>query len=189
MSATISRAVLADEILIERALAGSRESFDTLYERHFERVFSFVSRRVGDVGEAEDLTQEIFIQAVTGLATYRAEGPFLRWLYGITRNILKRYYLRKARAAEEIGGHRVDITESPDALQDAVTPERRAVARQSGLRTVQTLESLDPASREIYLLHHLEGVSIRDLSQRTLRSEDSIKSDLYRIRKKLSEEN
>ena len=189
MSATISRAVVADEILIERALAGSRESFDALYERHFKRVFSFVSRRVRDVGEAEDLTQEIFIQAVTGLASYRAEGSFLRWMYGITRNVLKRYYLRKARAVEEIGGRRVDVTESPDALRDEVTPERRASARQSGLRMVETLESLDPATREIYLLHHLEGVSIRDLSQRTLRSEDSIKSDLYRVRKKLSQEN
>jgi DNA-directed RNA polymerase specialized sigma24 family protein len=47
----------------------------------------------------------------------------------------------------------------------------------------------DPESREIYLLHHLDGVSIRELSQRTLRSEDAIKSDLYRIRKKITEGN
>ena len=189
MSATTSRAIPTDEVLIERALGGSTKHFDTLYERHFARVYNFVARRVGEGGEAEDLTQEIFIQAVTSLAGYRADGPFLHWLYGITRNILKRHYLRKARAEEEIGGHRLDVNEAPDTLQDAVTPERRAVARQTGLRAVEALEALDPESREMYLLHHLDGVSIRDLSERTLRSEDAIKSDLYRIRKKIAEQN
>ncbi len=49
------------------------------------------------------------------------------------------------------------------------------------------MPSLDPESREMYLLHHVDGVSIRDLSERTLRTEDAIKSDLYRIRRKISE--
>lgn len=189
MSSIMSRAVLPDEILIERALAGSKECFDALYERHFQRVYNFVSRRVGNVQEAEDLTQEIFIQAVTSLSGFRNEGTFLHWLYGITRNLLKRHYLRKSRSEAEIGGQRVDIAEVPESLQDAVTPERRAAARESGRRTLEALEALDPESREIYLLHHLDGVSIRDLSERTSRSADAIKSDLYRIRKKLMEQN
>ncbi len=189
MSATMSRAVLTDEVLIERALAGSKECFDVLYERHFQRVYNFVSRRVGEGGDAEDLTQEIFIQAVTSLANYRAEGSFLHWLYGITRNLLKRHYLRKSQAEEGIGTQRLEVNEIPDSLEDEVTPERRASARQTGRRAVEALEALDPESREIYLLHHLDGVSIRDLSERTQRSEDAIKSDLYRIRKKITEEN
>ena len=189
MSATMSRAVLADEVLIERTLAGSKECFDALYERHFPRVYNFVSRRVGDTSEAEDLTQEIFIQAVTSLSSYRAEGSFLHWMYGITRNVLKRHYLRKMRAAKEIGTHRVDVSEDPESLHDEVTPERQASARESGRRTMEALESLDPESREMYLLHHVDGVSIRDLSERTLRTEDAIKSDLYRIRKRITEEN
>ncbi len=175
-----------DHVLLTGALAGSRESFDLLYERHFPKVYNFVARRVREVSEAEDVVQEIFVQALSHLAAYRAEGTFLAWLYGITRNVLRRHYLKQRRARREVGHHRIDVTETPDVVEDAVTPERRASARELGQRAVVALEALDPENREVYLLHHLEGISIRDLSARTHRSEDAIKSDLYRIRRKIS---
>lgn len=182
------RSVAHDDVLIQEALAGSRESFDLLYERYFPRVYSFVARRVRDESDAEDVVQDIFIQAVSHLGAYRAEGTFLAWLYGITRNVLSRHYLNKKRARRDGEQHRGGVTQAPDVIEGAITPERETSARELGRRVVVTLESLDPGSREIYLLHHLEGLSIRDLSARTHRSEDAIKSDLYRIRRKISEE-
>jgi RNA polymerase sigma-70 factor (ECF subfamily) len=168
-------------------LEGSNEAFDRLYERHFARVYNFVSRRIGDQSEVEDMVQNIFIHALTNLTAYRAESSFVQWLYGITRNVLRRHYLRRARANDRIGRWRFDVTESPELLQHEVTPEREAAARELGRKAAKALGGLDAETRESFLLHHLDGVSIREISERTRRSEDSIKSDFYRIRRKLSE--
>jgi hypothetical protein len=118
----MSRAVLTDEILIERVLGGSKECFDALYERHFQRVYNFVSRRVGEGGEAEDLTQEIFIQAVTSLANYRAKGSFLHWLSVSPEP--SSATICASPAAEEFGGRRPTSTR-PRLDQDTITPSAR----------------------------------------------------------------
>ncbi len=187
MQATREELRRSDEALIQGTLDGSNEAFDRLYERHFNRVYNFVARRINNESEVEDIVQNIFVYALKNLRGYRAEGAFIRWLYGITRNVLRRHYLRTARARDQIGGHRLDVTESPDLLTDEITPERQASARERGRQAAKALGGLDEATRESFLQHHLEGVSIREISERTRRSEDSIKSDFYRIRRKLSE--
>jgi RNA polymerase sigma-70 factor (ECF subfamily) len=187
MQATRSEPPRSDEALVRGTLDGSSEAFDRLYERHFSRVYNFVARRINNESEVEDIVQDIFIHALKNLQGYRAEGPFIRWLYGITRNVLRRHYLRAARARDTIGQRRLDVTESPDLLTDEITPERQASAKERGRQAAKALGGLDEETRESFLLHHLEGVSIREISERTRRTEDSIKSDFYRIRRKLSE--
>jgi RNA polymerase sigma-70 factor (ECF subfamily) len=188
MAVRTSGEIETDEALVRRILGGSNKDFDRLYERHFPRVYNFVSRRVSNRELVEDLVQDIFIHAMTSLASYRAEASFLRWLYGITRNVLRRHYLMKARRQEQLGKQQLDITEAPDLLQNHITPEREAAAREIGRKTMQALVGLDAEARETFLQHHVQGVSIRDLSVRTSRTEDSLKSDFYRIRRRLMED-
>ncbi len=188
MQATTPMAHRNDDALIQAILAGSPEAFEDLYERHFPRVFGFVSRRLSDRSDVEDVVQNVFVHALTNLSSYRGEGTFLRWLYGITRNLLRRHYLKKNRAAERLGRTRLDVTESPDVLQDEVTPERQYEARQLGRKAAEKLEKLSPDARETFLQHHLDGVPIGELSERTARSPDSLKSDFYRIRRRLAED-
>jgi RNA polymerase sigma-70 factor (ECF subfamily) len=187
MQATRKEPRRSDEALVLGTLKGASEAFDRLYERHFSRVYNFVARRINNESEVEDIVQNIFVYAFKNLQGYRAEGPFIHWLYGITRNVLRRHYLRTARTRDEFGRCRLDVSESPDLLTDEITPERQASARERGRQAAKALEELDEATRESFLQHHLEGVSIQEISARTRKSKDSIKSDFYRIRRKLSE--
>lgn len=188
MTATKIKGIETDEILVQRMLSGSTAAFDCLYERHFSKVYGFVARRVSPESEVEDVVQTVFTHALVNLDSYRSEGTFIRWLYGITRNVLRRRYLKKSRARKCLGDERLDVNESPDLLKYEITPEREAAARELGRRVLVGLEGLDRDARENFLLHHLDGLSIAELSDRTSRSEDSLKSDFYRIRRKLAED-
>ena len=188
MGATKITGLETDDILVQRMLSGSRAAFDRLYERHFPKVYGFVARRVSPESEVEDVVQTVFTHALTNLDSYRSEATFIRWLYGITRNVLRRRFLKQSRAQKSLGGERLDVNESPDLLQHELTPEREAAAREIGRRLLVGLEKLDEDARENFLLHHLDGLSIAELSGRTNRSVDSLKSDFYRIRRKLAED-
>lgn len=188
MVATKITGIETDNILVQRMLSGSTVAFDCLYERHFAKVYGFVARRVSPESEVEDVVQTVFTHALMNLDSYRSEGTFIRWLYGITRNVLRRRFLKQARARKRLGSERLDVNESPDLLKYELTPEREVAAREIGRRVLAGLEKLDKDARENFLLHHLDGLSIAELSDRTNRSEDSLKSDFYRIRRKLAED-
>src|SRR5205823_3981684 len=94
-----------DRRLVEAAQRGSSK-FGDLYERHFERVYDFVARRVQDRDAAEDVTAEVFHKALAGLRTYQWRGaPFGAWLIRIAANAVADRFRRGAR--EVVGSDHV----------------------------------------------------------------------------------
>ena len=85
-----------DEELVQAILARDRSAFDELYRRYRPRVFGLVSRRVTDFHEAEDVTQEIFLQVYRSLRRYEGRSSLLTWIFGIANNQVFRYYRRRA---------------------------------------------------------------------------------------------
>ena len=85
--------------LIEAAQADPARFVD-LYERHFHRVYAYVARRAASRAEAEDITSEVFEQALTNLRKYEWRGvPFLAWLFRIAANALADRWRRTSRDA------------------------------------------------------------------------------------------
>ena len=80
----------SDAELVTEIRAGRREHFDLLYETYFPRVFRFAVKRLGDPGEAEDVTQEVFVTVFRCLASYGGNSSLLVWIFGITRNKVNR---------------------------------------------------------------------------------------------------
>src|SRR5947199_4338636 len=87
----------AERLLIEAAQR-DRSRFAELYEDNFERVYAFIARRVRDRDEAEDLTSEVFHQALANLARFEWRVPFAAWLFRIAANAIVD---RAKRAAKE----------------------------------------------------------------------------------------
>jgi RNA polymerase sigma-70 factor, ECF subfamily len=79
--------------LVERAIAGDGDAFGELYRRHLDAIYRFVYYRVGEVKDAEDLTEQTFIKAWHALPGYHATGhPFASWLYRIAQNLVLDYH-------------------------------------------------------------------------------------------------
>src|SRR6185503_7298288 len=90
-----------DRPLIEAAQSEPAR-FAELYDQNFSRVYAFFARRVSSREEAQDLTAEVFHQALASIRSFKWQGaPFIAWLYGIAANVLAKHWQRQGKHAEE----------------------------------------------------------------------------------------
>ena len=179
----------SDEHLVERVLAGDADGFDVLYERYLRRVYRFVEKRVRNRSDAEDTTQEVFVNVFSSLGSFRGEAPFAAWVLGIARRTVAGRFKRKQHptvpldATEEPAG---DDALLPATVHRAATPHElyECAERIAHLESTAT-RHLSTEQRRLFELHHLEHRSITDIAAILDKSEDAVKSNLYRTRKLL----
>lgn len=170
-----------DQELVRHILAGSRAHFDQLYEAYFPRVFRFALKRLRDAGEAEDVTQEVFITVFRALRTFQGDSSLLVWIFGITRNKVNRRFRRPRPRMESIERDALEVANS-DAATDQVVDARRILDRcQYAIE-----HQLTPLQRRIFHLKHLRRQSIRTIAGSLGKSEDAIKANLYRMRRAIA---
>ncbi len=173
----------SDAELVREILAGSRAHFELLYEAYFPRVFRFALKRLRDPGEAEDVTQEVFVTVFRALQSYEGGSSLLVWIFGITRNKVNRRF-RGTRPQldsldEEVAGSLAAAAPCADRALDA----RRLLAQ-----CEEAIElRLTPLQRRIFHLKHLRRQSIRSIATALGKSEDAIKANLYRMRRAIAE--
>ena len=171
----------ADRPLVEALKRGDRQAFEDLYAMHFRRIHNFALRKLSDRAEAEDVTQEVFAAVFTCIDRFEGKSDLIVWIYGITRNILNNRLRRRA------GVRVVSLDEvPPEAAPLAMGPEPRVAAREA-LHTVQNaIENLPRDQRRILELRHGQRLAIRRIAKIMDRSEDAVKSSLYRARRALA---
>lgn len=177
-----------DESLIERACGGERAAFDLLYERYFPRVYAFVARRIGNRADVEETVQDVFLAVFTGLASFRREGAFAAWVLGIARRTIAGRFKKKRHATIPLD----DAGEAPtvDPWVPTLRPEPTPLEHyECGERLARieaaAADELSAEQRTLFAMHHLEHLPIQEISLRLAKSEDSIKSNLYRTRRVL----
>jgi RNA polymerase sigma-70 factor (ECF subfamily) len=176
-----------DEILVEGVLKGERESFDQLYARYFPRVFRFVDRRMSNRADAEETVQEVFFSLFASLESFRGEAPFAAWVFGVARRTIAARFKRKRRDTVPLGDEEPDnmsalggfAPRAPDPLESYEASERLHRLEQA------IRHDLTDDQWRLFRLHHLENHSIQEIATATDRSEDSVKSHLYRARRLL----
>jgi RNA polymerase sigma-70 factor (ECF subfamily) len=168
-----------DRAAVARVQAGHRESFTELVHRHRSAVLRIALRYVVDAGEAEDVTQQTFVQALRALGGFRAESSFATWLHRIAVNTAISFTRSRGRARE------VSL-EEVELITTALSTDRLAV-RQTRRRLAEALQELPPKQRlavELRLVHEL---SFRDIAAISGGSEGSAKSNFQHGVKKLRE--
>ncbi len=180
---------VSDEHLVARVLAGDPDGFDILYERYLRRVYRFVEQRVHNRTDTEDTTQEVFVNVFSSLASFRGEAPFAAWVLGIARRTVASRFKKKQHptvpldAGEESAG---DDSLLPVTVHRAATPhELYECAERIARLEATAARQLSAEQRRLFELHHLEHRSITDIAAILDKSEDAVKSNLYRARKLL----
>jgi RNA polymerase sigma-70 factor, ECF subfamily len=165
-----------DAELVARCRAGDSDAFEALYREHSPRLFALARRMTGSPHESEDLLQEIFLQVHRKLDSYRGESALSTWLYRLAvRQCLDFLRSRQGRmraASSELDedGHYMPSTrETPGARIDI----ERAVAR------------LPEGCRVAFVLHDIEGLEHRQISEMLGVSEGTSKSQVFKARTKL----
>lgn len=171
----------ADRVLVEAIKDGSVGAFDELYKTYVRRIHNFALSKLGNVAEAEDVTQEVFAAVFSCLDRFEGKSDLVVWIYGITRNILNNRLRRRA------GVRMVAIDDIPVELTPVdIGPEREAVAREDLRRVEAVIGELPRDQRKILELRHAKRLAIRKIAEMMDRSEDAVKSSLYRTRQTLA---
>lgn len=152
----------ADEKLLIEAAQRDPARFSELYERNFERVYAYIAHRVGDREEAQDLTSEVFHEALASIGRFEWRGaPFIAWLLGIAANRLARRWQR-ITGQQEVPVEDFDFAGSDDQI------ERRAML-------FQMVEELPPDQRQVIISRFVYQRSLKEIAQELQRSEGAIK--------------
>lgn len=169
--------------LVERARHGDSQAFGQLYQRHVERVYSYVLFRVRDKSVAEDLTQEVFLQVLRSIGVFDWRGALAPWLLRIARNTVIDHWRKQGRRKERTlsvieadeggdGDSRMDRIESEDA-QAAMAMAERAIDRDLIARLSVELTDLQ---QQVLALRFASGLSVRETAEAMERSEGAVKN-------------
>ena len=171
----------ADRKVVDAIRSGDTAAFESLYRTYSRRIHNFAVSKLGNPAEAEDVTQEVFAAVYTGLDRFEGKSDLVVWIYGITRNIINNRIRRRA------GVRLVSLSEVPaEFAPQQAGPESQAVARQTLRRVGAVINELPQDQRKILELRHSRRMGIRKIAELMDRSEDAVKSSLYRTRRTLA---
>lgn len=172
-----------DRQLVERVIAGDQAAFAEIYDAYFPRVYAFNLKRVGDPVEAEDLTQETFVQLYRSLPSFEGRSSLLTWTFGIAHNVCSRYFRHCSRWM--VGPK--DARELDDKPVESQIERRVDAARVLDRCDRVLVESRRPAHQEIFHLRYGESHSIRAIAEQVGKSNEAVKVSLRRSRAVLSD--
>ena len=173
---------LSDQELLAGLREGSRLHFDELYSRYFQRIYSFVYTRIRNHPDAEEIVQETFTAVFCSFESYRGTSSLVSWIYGIARNTLNNRLRRMKVEGERLDALRPDVLRPSSTLQGC-DPEEHLRMRRFSEALNERLEVVAEWQIEIFFMRHMENLNIQEISARTGRSSDAIRSSLYRLKR------
>ena len=177
---------LTDHDLLDGIRRASEPHFNELYRRYFDRIYNFVYARIRNHADAEEIVQETFTVVFRSFDAYRGQSSLLSWIYGIAKNTVNNT-LRKAKNQEARRESVDPEVFKPRASFSTFTPEDQLNLRRYADAINDQLKSVSSWQSEIFVMRHLENLSISEISARTDRSSDAVRSSLYRLKRLLFE--
>ena len=176
---------LTDEDLVERIASGEHDAFSNLYDRYFKRVYHFVNRRLNNTADVEETVQEVFINVFSSIDSYRREAPFGAWIFGVTRRTIASRFKKKRHPTVPLGDGDFDKIFSGQGASPVAPSAIETIEFKERVRTIKRLMNnlLTPEQRVLFDMHHVQDRPIQEIAQTLNRSENAIKSNLYRARK------
>jgi len=160
----------ADERLLIEAAQRDPARFAELYENHFERVYAYVVRRVGNRAETEDLTAEVFHHALANLKRFEWRGiPFAAWLFRIAANLISDRWQRSGREVTD---------DAALAEAEASSTEMQEVERRATL--FRLVDTLPAEQRRVVVLRFVEEKSIKEVAREIRKTEGAVKQLQFR---------
>ncbi len=175
-----------EQRIIKLAQKGDGAAFETLYHMHKKRVYSLCLRMTSSTAEAEDLSQEAFMQLYRKISTFRGESAFTTWLHRLTVNVVLMHLRKKVpdqlSIDEPIEG--AEETAPPRDLEDR---DLRLAGSVDRVNLERAIANLPAGYRTIFILHDIEGYEHNEIAKILGCSIGNSKSQLHKARMRLRE--
>jgi RNA polymerase sigma-70 factor (ECF subfamily) len=162
----------AQDVELARRAARDPDAFTELYHRYLPGVYRYHLARTGHVQEAEDLAAQTFLTALESLTSFRGQGSFASWLFGIASHKLADHYRRRRPE--------LPLEEAEDLHSPAPLPEEAALRRLEMARVAQVLRLISPERAEALVLCFFGGLSLTEAAQSVGKSEAAVKMLVHR---------
>ena len=168
---------------IERAKQGDAEAFEALYNLHKRRVYSLCWRMTANTAEAEDLTQETFLQLFRKMGTFRGESAFSTWLYRMAVNVVLLHFRKKSLPVVSLE----ETTEGEEVAPsgDFGAEDVNLAGSIDRLQLQNAVDQLARGHRTIFVLHDVEGYEHHEIATMLTCSIGNSKSQLHKARMRL----
>ena len=174
---------LDDTVL--RAQQGDPAAFEALYQLHSRRVYSLCLRMIGNPVDAEDLTQEAFMQLFRKIHTFRGESAFTSWLHRLTANIVLMRFRKKTPPVTSLDEMLRDNNESDRPSFEIGAPDLRLAGTVDRLNLLRAMEELPAGYKLMFVLHDVQGYEHNEIAAILGCSIGNSKSQLHKARKRL----
>lgn len=181
----------SDAAVVAQVLAGDRDSFRVLMDRHSRSIYKVAYRMTANQQDAEEIVQETFLRAYKSLQRFESRSSFSTWIYRIAVN--RALDFLSARKP----GETYQITENPD-YQDREKevqvpsnnpgPDRMLLSQEAKTKIAKALEKLSPVERVAFTMRHMEGQSIEEIGKALNVKTNAAKNTVFRAVQKLRQQ-
>ncbi len=166
--------------LAQKTAGGNIAAFELIYERYHRRTFSLCLRMTNNTTEAEDLTQEVFIQLFRKIGSFRGASAFSTWLHRLTVNQVLMHFRRRSVKNEKTS----EDGEMPEqTLPGSENPDKMPIVDRIAINNA--IAELPNGYRSVFVLHDIEGYEHEEVSRIMGISVGTSKSQLHKARLKL----
>lgn len=179
-NAEVLDAAAPDMALCQKAAGGNLAAFELIYQRYHRRTYSLCLRMTSSQTEAEDLTQEVFIQLFRKIGSFRGDSAFSTWLHRLTVNQVLMHFRRRSVKNEKVS----DDGEMPEqTVHGTANPNKMPVIDRIALKNA--IGELPNGYRNVFVLHDVEGYEHEEVARMLRISVGTSKSQLHKARLKL----
>jgi RNA polymerase sigma-70 factor, ECF subfamily len=181
----------SDALAVERTLAGERDAYRVLVERHSRNIYRLAYRMTGNAQDAEEVVQEAFLRAYQKLERFAGNANFGTWVYRIAANYaIDRIRQRKAEDARREGHSKpsedaLEVDPVSQVKDPSPSPERLAGSAQLGAKMKEALAALSPAERTAIVMRHWDGCAIEEIAAVLKSNSNATKNTVFRAVQKL----
>jgi len=182
---------ISDAAAVERTLAGERDAYRVLVERHSTYVYRVAYRMTGNSHDAEEIVQEAFLRAYQKLQQFTGNASFGTWVYRIAANYaIDRLRQKKNEESRREAPRRSSESEAEvDPLgqvkDSAPSPERLAGSVELATKMKEALDALSPAERTAIVMRHWDGCGIEEIAAVLKSNTSAAKNTVFRAVQKL----
>src|ERR1700704_1409489 len=174
----------SERSLVQRAQRGDEAAFATLFQLHKKRVYSVCLQMTKDVADAEDLTQEAFLQVFRSVNSFRGDSAFSTWLYRIAVNTVL-MKLRRRKSPPLVSLDEPVSSDTPSLKRDVGRADPSLSGAVDRIALNRAIEDLPAGCRQIFDLHEVKGYQHHEIAQLLQCSIGNSKSQLHKAKMKM----
>ncbi|HXO04404.1 MAG TPA: sigma-70 family RNA polymerase sigma factor [Candidatus Sulfotelmatobacter sp.] len=176
---------LTEADVVRRAQRGDADAFERVYRLHSRKIYNLCLRMVGNPTEAEDLTQDVFLQLLRKIGTFRGESAFSTWLHRMSVNIVLMRFRKKPIAQTSLETMTNPEEESGTSPQEFGAPDLRLNGTIDRITLQAAINELAPGSKAMFILHDIQGYKHNEIAGMFGCSVGNSKSQVHKARMRL----